>query len=168
MYLIDPDDLIDRAEALEPLPASTARLVSLINNPDCDVDEISKVIAFDQALTLKLLRDANSAFTCTLLQVHHAELGGLIGRRWKLPDNIVLGIMHHHTPEEGADVICDAVSLANLAAKKIEADLAKKPFTNQLDVGVSKRLGIDPAKFQELCNHCAQLFQKVAALYGVS
>ena len=65
MYLIDLEDLIERAEALQPLPASTVRLVSLINNGECDVDEIAKVIALDQALTLRLLRDANSAFSAS-------------------------------------------------------------------------------------------------------
>ena len=283
MYLIDLEDFIDRAEALQPLPASTVRLVSLINNGDCDVDEIAKVIALDQALTLRLLRDANSAFSAsystistaadavsrlgtarvvslalsshakpllrqglpgyalaegqlwrhsvlaslaadasarhcrteipaasttaallhdigklvmaqfltpqilellqraktegglspleaeaTLLQVNHAELGGLIGRRWKLPDNVILGIMHHHRPAEGDDVVCDAVYLANLAAKKVEADLAKKPIEFKLDPGAAQRLGTDARQFQELCDRSAQAFQKVAALYGVN
>lgn len=283
MHLIDLEELIDRAEALQPLPASTARLVSLINNGDCDVEEIGRVIAMDQALTLKLLRDANSAFSASystistvpdavsrlgtarvvslalsthakpllrqripeydlaegqlwrhsvlaslaadaagrfcrkeipsasataallhdigklvmaqfltpaileliqrakteggfspleaetsLLQVHHAELGGLIGRRWKLPDNIVLGIMHHHTPEEGSDVICDVVYLANLAAKKIEAGLSGKQLEFKLDAGVTQRLGTDAQRFEELCKQGALSFQKVASLYGAN
>ncbi|MBI4661337.1 MAG: HDOD domain-containing protein [Verrucomicrobia bacterium] len=282
MYLINPDELIDRAESLQPIPASTARLISLINKGDCDVDEIANVIALDQALTLRLLRDANSAFSAsyltistvgeavsrlgtarvvslalsshakpllhqrlpeydlaegqlwrhsvlaslaadaavrfcrteippasstaallhdigklvmaqflkpqilellqraktegglspleaeaTLLQVNHAELGGLIGRRWKLPDNIVLGIMHHHAPAEGADVICDVVYLANLAAKKIEAGLSGKQLDFKVDAGVAQRLGTDIRQFPDLCNQGAQMFQKVAALYGV-
>lgn len=283
MYLIDLDDLIERAEALQPLPASTARLLSLINDGECDVDEIARVIAFDQALTLKLLRDANSAFSAsystistvpeavsrlgtarvvslalschakpmlrqgipeydlaegqlwrhsvlaslaaesasricrvevplasataallhdvgklvmaqfltreilellqraktegglspleaetTLLQVHHGELGGLIARRWKLPDSIVLGIMHHHTPEEGSDVVCDVVYLANLAAKQIEANLSGKQIDFKVDSGVAQRLATDARQFEEMCSQCAQSFQKVASLYGLN
>jgi HD-like signal output (HDOD) protein len=56
-----------------------------------------------------------------LLNVHHGELGGLMAQHWELPPRIVKGIIHHHDPEAGADVICDLTCLANRVAVRLEA-----------------------------------------------
>ena len=74
-----------------------------------------------------------------MLQVNHAELGGLIGAGGNA-DNIILGIIHHHAPAK-APCGCDAVYLANLAAKKIEASLSKKQIEFKLDTGVALSVG---------------------------
>lgn len=44
---------------LEPVPESVARLTKLVARQDADIDEISKVIKQDKALTQRLLRAAN-------------------------------------------------------------------------------------------------------------
>lgn len=58
---IDLRAVIDSAQSLEALPASVARLASLVADEDADLREIVEVISFDQALTGNLLRRANSA-----------------------------------------------------------------------------------------------------------
>ena len=35
-----------------------------------------------------------------ILEVNHAELGGLIARHWGLPDIIALGVQYHHAPTD--------------------------------------------------------------------
>ncbi|HXP62273.1 MAG TPA: HDOD domain-containing protein [Dongiaceae bacterium] len=59
--MIDLDRLIEQANELTPLPATTVRLTELVGRPDCDLEDVAELIAFDQALTVKLLRAANSA-----------------------------------------------------------------------------------------------------------
>jgi HD-like signal output (HDOD) protein len=61
--MIDLDQVIAEAQSLAPLPASAARLAGLIGDPGCHFDDVAEVISLDQALTLKLLRAANSAAT---------------------------------------------------------------------------------------------------------
>ncbi len=59
--MIDLDRLISQASELAPLPNSTVRLFRLLEDPLADVSDMADIIAYDQALTLKLLRAANSA-----------------------------------------------------------------------------------------------------------
>ena len=58
--MINLANLIEQANELAPLPASTVRLAGLVSNPGCDLDDVAELIVFDQALTLRLLRVANS------------------------------------------------------------------------------------------------------------
>lgn len=55
------DDLIREALAMEPLPASSARLTQILGREDWGLDEVAKTVALDQALTGRVLRYANSA-----------------------------------------------------------------------------------------------------------
>jgi HD-like signal output (HDOD) protein len=61
--LVDLDALVARANALKPLPETTVRLAQLIGSGKASVQEIANVVAFDPAMTLRLLKVANSAFS---------------------------------------------------------------------------------------------------------
>lgn len=60
--LIDLDDLLKRTFKLEPLPATSTRLVAMLGG-DPNLREVSDIISLDPALTLRVLRAANSAFS---------------------------------------------------------------------------------------------------------
>ncbi len=59
--MIDLDRLIQQANDLEPLPGTTTRLAALAADPDAGIRELVDLVSFDQALTARLLRFANSA-----------------------------------------------------------------------------------------------------------
>ena len=59
--MISLDALIHQAQSMKPLPASVVRLAALVSSDQTDLEDICEVIAYDQALTLTLLRAANSA-----------------------------------------------------------------------------------------------------------
>lgn len=59
--MIDLAKLIEQANDLPPLQASTVRLAELASNPDCQLADVAELVSFDQILTVKLLRAANSA-----------------------------------------------------------------------------------------------------------
>ena len=61
--VIDVKILEDSAANLEPLPTSVSRLIDLAGRYDTDVVEVVDVIKYDPALTVKLLRAANSAMS---------------------------------------------------------------------------------------------------------
>jgi HD-like signal output (HDOD) protein len=67
--MIDLDQLIEQANALAPLPASAVRLAELVGDPECPLEDVVELIAFDQALTLKMLRAANSAASAAAMPV---------------------------------------------------------------------------------------------------
>jgi HD-like signal output (HDOD) protein len=58
---VNAGDLIRAVQDLSPLPASTVRLTQMIVDSRCGLNDVTELIAFDQALTMKLLRAANSA-----------------------------------------------------------------------------------------------------------
>ncbi len=58
---VNPSELVRTVHELSPLPASTVRLTQMIVDSRCGLNDVTELIAFDQALTLKLLRAANSA-----------------------------------------------------------------------------------------------------------
>lgn len=66
--MIDLNNLIEQANNLTPLPATTVRLAQLVCSPDCYLEDVAELIGFDQALTLKLLRAANSAASASAVR----------------------------------------------------------------------------------------------------
>lgn len=283
MKLINLDDLIAKADELQPLPESATKLVTLINSGEAELEEITKIISVDPAMTMKILRSANSAFSgsameistvaeavgrlgtqrilslavashargmmrteitayglnegalwrhsvsamvaaetsvrfckspivpasytaallhdigklvmarfldegiqellkqardeggmspldaeARVLQVHHGELGGLIVQHWKLPENIVKAVTYHHNPEQGEDLICDAVHLADDVSKQVDAALDDKKVESDLDSEAAERLGFDKKDFNELCTASRTAFDKISGLFGTS
>lgn len=55
------NNLIDKAANLPSIPKVVQELIESFSNDDFDIDDISKKVAADQALTAKVLRLANSA-----------------------------------------------------------------------------------------------------------
>jgi len=55
------EDLIREAQAMDPLPASSARLTQILMEEDWSLNEVAKTVALDAALTGRILQYANSA-----------------------------------------------------------------------------------------------------------
>lgn len=271
------DELIGQAQEMRPLPASAVRLAALINSPTVDLNEVADIIAYDQALTMRLLRAVNSAssasstrvthaveavfrlgsarvvslaiaasvrdpfqrdvsayglgdgqlwrhsvatavvaevlcersaielpgdtFTAALLHdvgklvmgrhmskqdldwlhraknegglnaleaerqilgVHHGELGGIVAQHWQLPERVVLGVIHHHTPTDGFDLVCDAVCLSNLVANHIDTGgPLRLPTPDSLE-----RLEMNPASVEKLAESARERFDTISARYN--
>lgn len=67
--LLDLDLVIRDAWEMPPLPASVGRLAGLVTDPTSDLSDIVEVVEFDQALTAKLLRAANSAASASAREI---------------------------------------------------------------------------------------------------
>lgn len=67
--MIDHRQLLQSAGKLPPLPQSAMRLANLLADEDPNLQEIIQVIERDPALTMKLLRVANSAFGASRLEI---------------------------------------------------------------------------------------------------
>ena len=67
--MIDLAPLIEQATELAPLSATTVRLAQVASRSDCDVQEVTELVAFDQALTSKLLRAANAVASGSAIPV---------------------------------------------------------------------------------------------------
>lgn len=63
--MIDLDELAHAATQLEPLPASTTRLASLVCAGTPELGQVVEIVQFDEALTATLLRSANSSWSAS-------------------------------------------------------------------------------------------------------
>jgi HD-like signal output (HDOD) protein len=145
--MVKSDRLIEQARELQPLPASTIRLASLVSSENVDLDEICEVITYDQALTLALLRAANSVAhggASDVSQVYEAvfRLGAAHVLAVALAANTGK-LLKKHLPAYGLDEgglwrhSVAAVGAAESVAKYAAEDLPAESFTAALlhDVG---------------------------------
>ena len=280
--MLDLQQLIAKAYDLEPIPMSGTKLASLVADPDSTLESIAEVVSFDQALTGRALRAANSAASAShstittvkeavvrlgrstmltlgfgpkvrqqlqeavpefglaenmlwrhsvaaalaaesmgsmckaqippesyaaallhdvgklvlarfldpdrlsylqraqseghcnplqaemeILEVNHAELGGLIARHWGLPERIALGIQYHHDPAEDHPLVCHVVCVANILAKSVLPDIEAKPPYPEDHTTSLTMLGIDAALEKRICQAVTARFAKVLDLFGM-
>lgn len=87
-----------------------------------------------------------------LIGCDHAEVGGLLARRWNLPEALTRAIERHHDqPIVDPDPIVDAVVFANYVAKSIGTGLGAEGLNIRMDPAVSSRLGVDRDSFDRIC-----------------
>ena len=101
-----------------------------------------------------------------ILEVNHAELGGLIARHWGLPSSIALGILYHHTPTEEHPLVCHVVCVANVLAKSIlPADESLPPYPEDHTASFQK-LDINEQLAKRICEAVNVRFAKVLELFS--
>ena len=287
--MVNLDSLIKKTCEIAPFPVSTVRLAQLVSVPEYHLSDVIDIIRYDQVLTMRLLRVANSAanalvspvttvneavfrmgtaqilalavatgvtplfkhptsefrygestlwrhstaaavaaetsqafcsvslphdvFTAALLHdigklaigrfleddvlkeifqlrsdgqmtqleaetkvlgVHHGELGGMVARSWQLPESIIKGIVYHHNPMEGNDVVCDFVCFANQVAKQIELGLDgeendfMRVYEDQSSMlpEVIQRIGVKPNRLESLCYVAGKKFEQISHRYN--
>jgi HD-like signal output (HDOD) protein len=101
----------------------------------------------------------------TILTAQHAEIGGLIAQRWKLPERLVLGISYHHNPEQCRDVIAYLTYLANLLAKDLEAKLDQTAYDLVISSEVLDRLEISFEEIDKIRAGIEMRYQQISARY---
>ncbi len=101
-----------------------------------------------------------------VLGVHHGQLGGVIARQWNLPGRLAEGITHHHSPDRVADVLCDVVHIANIAARHVAGPDFALPGDATPAPGTMSRLRLEPHDIDRLCSHVARRLDEVHARYS--
>jgi HD-like signal output (HDOD) protein len=103
-----------------------------------------------------------------ILEVNHAELGGMIARHWGLPNSLALGIQYHHNPSEDLPPVCRVVCVANQLAKVIVPEsLTPQPHPEDHSASFAV-LGIDDPLKRKICEAVSGRFAKVLELFGAS
>lgn len=95
------------------------------------------------------------AFEREAFGIDHAELGGLLCERWKLPDEIVRAVRHHHEPPAAApghngDIVCDIVHAADCVARWAGLGLGCDGLLYPFDPGARERLSTSRDELEAL------------------
>lgn len=101
-----------------------------------------------------------------VLGFDHAQVGGVIARRWKFPDALATAIAYHHRPREnGENSALDAVHVANAVAKIIGVGMGSEEMNMLVDCNAARAIGLTPASLESLCAAAAHDLPAVIALY---
>jgi HD-like signal output (HDOD) protein len=103
-----------------------------------------------------------------VLGIHHGELGGVVSHHWKLPDRVANAVTYHHAPDQIADVVCDAVHVANVAARMIGVPPGAASDTTSPSAGAMQRLGLKEESLERVCRHVERRLSEVTARYTVA
>jgi putative nucleotidyltransferase with HDIG domain len=88
-----------------------------------------------------------------VLGVSHAEIGGVVAKRWSFPDILVDCIRLHHDPDDESHIspALDAVHIGNVVAKSLGVGMGSEQMNMVACANSARRLGLTPEKFEALC-----------------
>lgn len=103
-----------------------------------------------------------------ILEVNHAELGGMIARHWGLPNSLALGIQYHHSPSDDLPPVCHVVCVADELAKAVVPEsLIPQPYPENHEASFAA-LSIDGPLKKKICEAVTTRFAKVLDMFGVA
>jgi putative nucleotidyltransferase with HDIG domain len=102
-----------------------------------------------------------------VLGFDHAQVGGVIARRWRFPETLAEAIARHHQPRRktGEHTALVAVHLGNAVAKMIGVGMGSEEMNMQADTESARFLGLTPATLEALCAAVAYELPAVIAQY---
>ena len=139
--------------------------------------DIGKLVLsrFLDAEALEMLRYAREKWNLSdlaaekrVLRVHHGQVGGLMAKRWKLPESIVKGIQFSATPAKGDNVLCDTVHLADAIARAVEFARENDGRIPQIQVQSRSvvQVGLRVGEVERLCQRVSSRLDSVLDLYS--
>jgi len=122
------------------------------------------VAALGREKNLPAIEAENDAFGC-----NHAEVGGIIARKWQFPELITAAIERHHDAGPlDPNPMLDAVMLANLTAKTV-SPLTGAEGTSfpQEAVAASKRIALTMEGFERVCLQTGAWLEDLKKNYNI-
>jgi HD-like signal output (HDOD) protein len=168
---LSTDVLRMKAQVTVPPEASTAALLH----------DFGKVVLSTHfgAQVLTMLEQAASSDEMDLLTaeravfgVDHADIGGVVAQRWKLPHTIVDAIIHHHDVEPGMTPTVAAVSLAHAMVPDVLTHAEAPGATEATDVAAThgallESLGIPREDYPSVLDASRSRYALMAEKFGV-
>ncbi|HYE02396.1 MAG TPA: HDOD domain-containing protein [Phycisphaerales bacterium] len=105
-----------------------------------------------------------------VLEVHHADIGALLGRRWKLPEELVMPIKYHERPTAAPAAhtgIVRCVGLGNIASDVLTAAEPAGPLTRFFS-RAEQWFGLTREQAEDVLREVTSAATEVAALLQIS
>jgi putative nucleotidyltransferase with HDIG domain len=155
-----------RSRSIPPL-ATVAALIHdvgklvLVRHVDADMAEIVEQARREEITFVEAER--------ALLGFDHAEVGGVVARRWEFPESVVDAVARHHDPQPVAPgAILDTVVLANVVAKTVGVGLGAEGMNLEVDGGLRSRMGLSFEDFGRICSRTATGMEELMELNGIT
>jgi len=104
-----------------------------------------------------------------LLGVNHAEVGGRLLERWKLPDTLIATVRFHHQPgnADNETRLAACVYLGNFEAYFMGHGYGYHALDLKARDEALKILGVSPERLPQYMNECLETLTRVKALYNL-
>ena len=135
--MIDLERLIQQTREMPPFRATTVRLAQMVASPDCDISEVADLIAYDEVMTVKLLRAANSAAYANLSPVATArEAVNRLGTAQVLALAVAAGARPHLQTKLPGYNLNDGALWHHSVAAAVAAEVAPRFCTREVPAEV--------------------------------
>ncbi|HUI06936.1 MAG TPA: HDOD domain-containing protein [Verrucomicrobiae bacterium] len=104
-----------------------------------------------------------------LLGVNHAQIGGRLLERWKLPENLVSAVRHHHQPNSARDqcTLAACVALGNFLAYFMGHGYNDHSLNLKARDEALKILNLSAERLPEYMSQSRERFKAVKALHQI-
>ncbi len=121
-------------------------------------------VEMEQALQ-RAASDGTSLYVAERLEIgaDHSEVGGMLGEKWQLPQELVTSIKEHHEPSSEANEATqmrDCVLAANLLIKQLAFGNAGNPIVEPLPPPVMEQFGLDLDGLRESLGDISEELEK--------
>jgi HD-like signal output (HDOD) protein len=102
-----------------------------------------------------------------ILGCDHAQVGGVVTRRWTFPDALVECIQWHHHPRKHGvhSVALDAVHVGNAVAKTLGIGMGSEQMNMRVVAESAQNLGLTPQKLEALCAAVSDELPEIIELF---
>ena len=104
-----------------------------------------------------------------ILGFDHAEIGALILKKWRFPENIINSVRWHHSPESSSikdDIIVDTVHIANLLALMVGQGAGRDGIFHAPSSMVIKKMKLKPFHLERICSKAIDLVDEFNLFLG--
>jgi len=77
-----------------------------------------------------------------IIGANHTEIGAMLAEKWELPEDLILCIRNHHTPN-ALDAIDDCIFAADQVSKRLEFGFSGNPIIEAFPEHIVQRFGMD-------------------------
>lgn len=102
----------------------------------------------------------------TLLGFSHSEVGGLLVKNWRLPQNLVNTITYHHAPTKARGNRTEAciIHVADVICNALELGTSGERYVPPMDKSAWKALEIDPKQISKMVPIIERQFKETAQI----
>jgi HD-like signal output (HDOD) protein len=130
---IDLERLIEQTREMAPFRATTVRLAQMVASPECDISGVADLIAYDEAMTVKLLQAANSAAYANLSPIATAqEAVARLGTAQVLALAVAMGARSHLQTKLPGYNLNDGALWHHSVAAAVAAEVAPRFCTREI------------------------------------
>lgn len=137
-----------------------------------DIGKVALSIWIDDKLTAILHYSEREQITFDqaerkILGYDHCEVGAHLGRRWNLPDEIILAIRYHHSPDECEEYhpVVDCVHLGGYLTMTMGFGLGGDGLQYRLSEKCFERLEIEPDDLDQITDNFVSGYEEYEAMF---